>query len=80
VERGTAPGDAPAIADATDPGLVLGATFNLIVRTEERLTRQLELGSLVAAGAGLHRLTIPVGVGPDDTAADVEEHVREARG
>ena len=33
VERGTAPGHAPAIADATDPGLVLGATFNLIVHT-----------------------------------------------
>ncbi len=80
VERGREPGPAPAIADAADPGLVLGATFNLVVRTEERLTRQLELASLVAAGAGLHRLAIPAGVGPDETAAAVEDHVREARG
>jgi hypothetical protein len=79
VERGSRTGGAAAIEDVTDPGLVLGATFNLVVRTEERLIRQLELASLVAAGAGLHRLAIPAGVGPDETAAAVEAHVQEAR-
>ena len=79
VERGSRTGGVAAIEDVTDPGLVLGATFNLVVRTEERLTRQLELASQVAAGAGLHRLAIPAGVGPDETAAAVEAHVQEAR-
>ena len=78
--RAASPAPRPPSPTPADPGLVLGATFNLVVRTEERLTRQLELASLVAAGAGLHRLAIPAGVGPDETAAAVEDHVREARG
>ncbi len=62
--------------DPVDPRLLLGATFNLILQTPERLTRQLDVCACIAATASVHRLTIPSGCRPDDVAALVVDHTR----
>jgi hypothetical protein len=56
-----------------DPFTLLGATFNLSVRTPERLQRQLDLCARLAAEVPVLSLQIPPGV----DAAAVADGVRE---
>lgn len=63
-----------------DPRLLLGGSFNFIIRTPERLTNQLDLCARLANGVGVHRAAIPPSVGPAELARAVERYVAEAAG
>jgi hypothetical protein len=65
-----------SIEEANDPQLLIGATFNLSIRSSERLGRQLEYAGRVAACARRFRLRIPAGVGAAEVAERIEAHVR----
>ena len=67
LERG--PGvEAFAIEPVSDPAPLLAATFNLTVRTPERLLRHLEVCSGVARSARVRRARIPAGMTATETA------------
>ena len=61
----------------SDPRLLLGHTFNALVRTPERLVGQLALCSLIAQKASLFRLRVPSETTVGDLATRVEQHARE---
>jgi hypothetical protein len=61
---------------APDPLLLLASTFVLMVRTPERLRRQLDLCAAIADRVPIFRLRIAPGVGARETAAELDEHVR----
>jgi len=61
--------------EAVDPFALLATTFNLSVRTPERLTRQLDIVGLLAAGGRVYRLRIVPGVDATQLADIVEEHL-----
>jgi hypothetical protein len=75
IERGAA-NDALTLEATQDARLVLGATFNLLVRTRERMARQLDLSSRVAATAELFRMRIPPTIGAGEVANAIEAHAR----
>jgi hypothetical protein len=60
-----------------DPYLLLGHTFNVMVRTPERLTRQLDVCSRVASDARMFRVRVPGSMGPAELASRIAEHVGE---
>jgi hypothetical protein len=65
-------GEGPAITPLPASGLtLLAATYNLSVRTPERLQRQLDLAHAIAAAVPVYRLT----VAPDRSAADLAEQL-----
>lgn len=66
-----------AIKAIDDPYLILGSTFNVFVRTPDRLRNQLEICARIASSAGTFRAVIPPGVGAADVAQALEEHVEE---
>lgn len=70
LERAAEP---PAIEplDDVDPFELLAATFNLSVRTPERLKRQLDLVAALGAGGRVHRLRVL----PDSDATGLAEEV-----
>jgi hypothetical protein len=66
-----------ALHETNDPRLLIGATFNLSIRSPERLARQLEVSSRVAATARMFRARIPARLGAAELAERIEAHVRE---
>lgn len=77
LERGAT--DVASVHDESGPQPVLGATFNLIVRTPQRLTTQLDIASHIATCVSLHRLVVPVSMGAAETARVLESHLSYAR-
>jgi hypothetical protein len=61
-----------------DPFALLAATFNLSVRTPERLTRQLDAAGALAATERVYRLRILPGTDATALAGAVEEHLAPA--
>jgi hypothetical protein len=62
--------------DPVDPKLLLAATFNLALRTPERLTRQLEVCGRIAESAVVLRARCPAGVAPAALAELIHDAVR----
>jgi hypothetical protein len=62
---------------AVDPFELIGSTFNLSVRTPDRLQRQLDVVSAIASLGLAHRLRVQPNVGADQLAATIEQHLRE---
>ncbi len=60
---------------AVDPFELIGSTFNVSVRTAERLARQLDFVSAIASRGLAHRLRIRPGVDASSLAKLVCEHV-----
>jgi hypothetical protein len=60
---------------AVDPLLLLGATFNLSVRTPERLTRQLDLCAAIAESVPIYRATVAPGLSAAELAGQVARHL-----
>lgn len=71
------PGTNLVIEKTDDPRLLIGATFNVSIRSPERLVRQLELSARIAASTRVFHLRIPARVGAAEVAKRVEAHVRE---
>jgi hypothetical protein len=61
---------------AVDPFELIASTFNLSVRTPERLRRQLDVVSAIAANGLAHRLRVQPGVDAGHLAEIVREHLR----
>jgi hypothetical protein len=72
--------DGPVIEpiEDVDPFLLLAATFNLSVRTPERLVRQLDVAQELAATGRVHRLRILPEMDATQVAGMVAEHARGA--
>jgi hypothetical protein len=60
---------------APDPFELLAATFNLSVRTPERLTRQLDMVAALIAAAGVYRLRVLPGTDASRLAEAVAGHL-----
>lgn len=60
-----------------DPYLLIGHTFNVMIRTPERLERQLDICSHLAASAELFRVSVPDAMGAEELAARLAGHVRQ---
>jgi hypothetical protein len=63
--------------DAVDPFALLASTFNLSVRTPERLTRHLDLAAALAATGRVYRLRVHPGVDATQLAEIVHERLLE---
>jgi hypothetical protein len=63
---------------AVDPFELIAGTFNLSVRTPDRLRRQLDVVSAIASGGLTHRLRVQPGVDATRLAAIVQEHLAGA--
>jgi hypothetical protein len=63
--------------EAVDPFALLASTFNLSVRTPERLTRHLDLAVALAATGRIHRLRVQPGVDATQLADIVHERLLE---
>jgi hypothetical protein len=63
--------------DAVDPFALLASTFNLSVRTPERLTRHLDLAVALAATGHVYRLRVQPGVDATQLAEIVHERLLE---
>jgi hypothetical protein len=63
--------------EAVDPFELLASTFNLSVRTPERLTRHLDLVAALAATGRIHRLRVQPGVDATQLAEIVHERLLE---
>jgi hypothetical protein len=61
--------------EAVDPFALLASTFNLSVRTPERLARHLDLAAALAATGRIHRLRVQPGVDATRLAEIVHEHL-----
>ena len=59
-----------------DPKLLLAATFNLALRTPERLARQLEVCGRIAETASIFRVRCPAGVGARALAERIHDAAR----
>jgi len=64
--------------DAVDPFDLLASTFNLSIRTPERLRRQLDVVTALAAGGHVYRLRVQPGTDATRLAALVDEQLRVA--
>ena len=64
----------PLIAplDPVDPRILLSSSYNFVIRTPERLVRQLDVCARLARTAKVYRIAIPPKVGPMEVAAAVE--------
>lgn len=51
-----------------DPTLLLGASYNFVIRTPDRLTRQLDVCARLARTASFHRVWLDDGTGPVEAA------------
>jgi hypothetical protein len=65
---------------AVDPFELIASTFNLSVRTPERLRRQLDVVSAIASSGLAHRLRVQPGVDATQLAAIVLEHLAREPG
>jgi hypothetical protein len=61
-----------------DAASAIGATFNLWLRSPERLERQLELAAAMATSVDLFRARVPGSVGAREAAASVLRHLEAA--
>jgi hypothetical protein len=77
VERG-APLAEPLLEPATDPRVLLAATFNTVLTTPERLLRQLEVCAGISETARVMRAAVPPEVGAAELAELLERDVRAA--
>lgn len=59
-----------------DPRLLLGGSFNFVIRTPERLTNQLDLCARIAQVVDVRRAIVPPTVGPAELAEAIERQVR----
>jgi hypothetical protein len=55
-----------------EPRLLLGATFNFVIRTPERMTRQLDVAARVADSARVLQVVVPPETDPAELAALLE--------
>lgn len=55
-----------------DPRLLLGGSFNFIIRTPQRLTNQLDLCARIARSVDVRRALVPPPVGPAELARAIE--------
>jgi hypothetical protein len=62
---------------AVNPFELIASTFNLSVRTPERLLRQLDVVSTIASSGLAHRLRVQPGVDANQLAAIIQEQVLE---
>ena len=70
LERRAEPGPTRVQHEPTpDPRLLLGATFNLVDQTPERLERLLDLCAAIAAAVPVHRVSVGSATPPSDAAA-----------
>jgi hypothetical protein len=60
---------------ALEPQLLLGATFNFVIRTPERMERQLDVAARLAASARVVQATVPAATGAEELAPLLEELV-----
>lgn len=63
------------LQDAPDPRLILGSTFNLVVRAPERLTTHLDLAARIFATVPVVVADVGSGSGPDVIARAVEREL-----
>jgi hypothetical protein len=63
--------------EAVDPFALLASTFNLSVRTPERLTRHLDLAAALAATGRIHRLRVQPSMDATQLAEIVHERLLE---
>lgn len=63
--------------EAVNPFELLASTFNLSVRTPERLLRQLDVISTIASNGLAYRLRVQPGVDANQLAAIIQEQLRE---
>jgi hypothetical protein len=63
--------------EAVDPFELIGSTFNLSVRTPQRLRRQLDVVSVIAASGIAHRLRVQPDVSASRLAAVIQEHLQQ---
>jgi hypothetical protein len=77
LERST---EGPAIErlEAVDPFELIASTFNLSVRTPERLRRQLDVVSAIASGGLAHRLRVQPSVDASQLAASICAYIEGA--
>ncbi|HXB63872.1 MAG TPA: hypothetical protein VNV42_03240 [Solirubrobacteraceae bacterium] len=74
LERSAAQPAVQPLADVS-PFALLASTFNLSVRTPERLQRQLDVAAAIAAGGLVHRLRVQPGVDATKLAALVRAYL-----
>jgi hypothetical protein len=60
-----------------DPLLLLASSFNLVIRTPERLTRQLDLCARLGEEAPSYRVALPAALDPAGLASSIERHAAE---
>jgi hypothetical protein len=68
-------GPAIELVEDANPFDLLAATFNLSVRTPQRLTRQLDLVEALIASGDIYRLRVLPGTDATQLAAVVERHL-----
>lgn len=61
-----------------DPYLLLGSTFNFVIRTPERLAAQLDTCAEIVRSAALFRVAAPQALDAAGLAAAVADHARQA--
>jgi hypothetical protein len=72
-------GEGPAIEPVEpDARLLLGSTFVLGVQTATRLRNQLDVCAAIAGAVPMFSLRVSRDAGPEESAAAVQEHAREA--
>jgi HPr kinase/phosphorylase len=60
---------------AIEPQLLLGATFNFVIRTPERMERQLDVAARLAASTRVVQATVPAATAAEELAPRLEELV-----
>jgi hypothetical protein len=58
-----------------DPRLLLGGSFNFIIRTPDRLTNQLDVCARIANTVAVYRAVVPPSAGPAEVAHAIEREV-----
>jgi hypothetical protein len=71
--------EGPAVErlDAVDPFELIASTFNLSVRTPERLQRQLDVVSAIASSKLAHRLRVQPDVSASSLAMSIQAHLQK---
>jgi hypothetical protein len=71
--------EGPAVErlDAVDPFELIASTFNLSVRTPERLQRQLDVVSAIASSELAHRLRVQPDVSASSLAISIQAHLQK---
>lgn len=67
-----------AFEPSCDPFVLIGHTFNVVIRTPVRLSAQLDACARVAAARLMFRVRVPRAMDAADLAESIEEHARSA--